>query len=253
MSTLMGKTALVTGSSRGIGRATAVRLARDGALVAVHYTANKDAAEETVSAIRGGGGRAFAVRAELGVPGDVDELFAGLEAGLVEHTGATALDILVNNAGVMGGGSAQETTPELFDRLFAVNVKAPFFLIQRAMANLSEGGRIVNISSGLSRIASPGVVTYALTKGAVEHLAPHFAKLLAPRGITVNTVAPGVTRNDSPVFDNADAVAEMARMSAFDRVGEPEDVADVVAFLASPQGRWVTGAFLDATGGSLLG
>ncbi|WP_149829903.1 SDR family oxidoreductase [Streptomyces tailanensis] len=253
MGKLTGKTALVTGSSRGIGRATAVRLAREGALVAVHYATNKNAADDTVAAIEKDGGSAFAVRAELGTPGDVHELFLGLEAGLKERVGVADLNILVNNAGEMGGVAVEDTTPEQFDRLVAVNAKAPFFLIQRALRNMPDGGRIVSISSGLTRVANPDEIAYAMTKGAVEQLALHFAKYLGPRGITVNSVAPGITRNSNPVFGIPEAVEQMAGLSVFNRVGEPEDVADVVAFLASDDARWVTGAFLDATGGTLLG
>ncbi|MFL6126523.1 SDR family oxidoreductase [Actinophytocola sp.] len=250
---LTGRTALVTGASRGMGRAIARRLADDGALVAVHYATNADLADEVVTLIEKDGGRAFAVQADLGTPDGVDVLFDGLAEGLTERTGSTELDILVNNAGVMGGTPAGETTPEQFDRLMAVNAKAPFFIIQRAMAHLADGARIVNISSGLTRVANPDEIAYAMSKGAVEQLALHFAKVLAPRGITINTVAPGITRNGNPVFDIPEAVEQMARLSAFNRVGEPEDVADVVAFLASADARWMTGAFVDATGGTLLG
>ncbi|GAA2502396.1 hypothetical protein GCM10010406_43630 [Streptomyces thermolineatus] len=253
MSRLTGKTALVTGSSRGMGRATALRLAQEGALVAVHYTANREAAEEVVALIEKDGGRAFTVRAELGVPGDVHELFLGLESGLRERTGTTDLDILVNNAGVMGGVKPEDTTPETFDRLFAVNAKAPFFLVQRALRNMPDGGRIINITSGLTRCANPDEIAYAMTKGAVDQLALHFAKYLGPRNITINSVAPGITRNDNPVFGIPEAVEQMAQLSAFNRVGEPEDVADVVAFLATDEARWITGSFVDATGGTLLG
>ncbi|WP_434598874.1 SDR family oxidoreductase [Streptomyces sp. A5-4] len=253
MGRLIGKTALVTGSSRGMGRAAAIRLAREGALVAVHYTSSKEAADEVVATIEKDGGRAFAVRAELGVPGDVHELFLALEEGLRERTGSTDLNILVNNAGVMGNVTPEETTPEKFDRVFAVNAKAPFFLIQRAEKNMPNGGRIINISSGLTHCANPNEIAYAMSKGAVEQLALHFAKHLGPRNITVNSVAPGITRNGNPVFDIPEAVEQMAQLSAFGRVGEPEDVADVVAFLASDEARWVTGSFVDATGGTLLG
>lgn len=253
MGKLAGRTALVTGSSRGIGRATALRLAGEGALVAVHYTQNREAADEVVATIEKDGGRAFTVRADLGVTGDVHELFLGLEQGLKERTGTTDLDILVNNAGVMGGVAPEELTPEQFDRLYAVNAKAPFFIVQRALDNLTDGGRIVNISSGLTRFANPQEVAYAMTKGAVDQLTLHYAKHLGTRGITVNSVGPGITNNGTPVFDNPEAVQQMAAMSVFNRVGEGADIADAVAFLASEDARWVTGSYLDASGGTLLG
>lgn len=253
MGNLTGRTALVTGASRGMGRATAERLARDGALVAVHYGTSEDAAAEVVAGIEKDGGRAFAVRAALGVPGDVHELFLELERGLKERTGSTELNILVNNAGVMGGVKPEDTTPEQFDAIFAVNAKAPFFLVQRALQNMPDGGRIVNISSGLTRFANPDEIAYAMSKGAVEQLALHYAKALGPRGITVNSVAPGITRNGNPLFDVPEAVEAMAALSTFNRVGEPQDVADVVAFLVSDDARWITGSFVDASGGTLLG
>ncbi|MHC0431221.1 SDR family oxidoreductase [Streptomyces sp. O3] len=253
MGNLTGKTALVTGASRGMGRATAERLARDGALVAVHYGTSEEAAAEVVAGIEKDGGRAFAVRAELGTAGDVHELFLALEEGLKERTGSTELNILVNNAGVMGGVKPEDTTPEQFDRIVAVNAKAPFFIIQRALANMPDGGRIVNTSSGLTRFANPDEVAYAMSKGAVEQLALHFAKALGPRGITVNSVAPGITRNGNPLFDVPEAVEAMAALSTFNRVGEPQDVADVIAFLVSDDARWITGSFVDASGGTLLG
>ncbi|MFJ4774536.1 SDR family oxidoreductase [Streptomyces uncialis] len=255
MGKLANKTALVTGSSRGIGRATAQRLAAEGALVAVHYASNKDAAQESVEQIEKDGGRAFAVRAELGLPGDVHELFLGLERGLKERTGSTTLDIVVNNAAVTtpAGVQPEDVTSEEFDRLFAVNAKAPFFIVQRALAVLSDGGRIINISSGLTRCANPDQVAYSMTKGAIEQITLHFARHLAPRGITVNSVAPGITDNGGPVFDIPEAVEQMAQLSAFKRVGEAVDVADVVTFLATHEARWITGAFIDASGGTLLG
>ncbi|QNP75241.1 SDR family oxidoreductase [Streptomyces roseirectus] len=255
MTRLTGKTALVTGSSRGIGKATALRLAREGALVAVHYAANQDAADETVALIQKEGGRAFPVRAPLGVPGDVHELFLGLEAGLKEHTDGTVLDILVNNAGATSatGNAPEDVTPEDFDHYVAVNAKAPFFIVQRALTLLPDGGRIINISSGLTRFANPEQMAYAMTKGALEQLTLHLARHLAPRRITVNTVAPGITDNGGPVFDIPEAVEQMAQLSAFKRVGEAGDVADVITFLATDEARWITGAFIDATGGTLLG
>ncbi|WP_331752603.1 SDR family oxidoreductase [Streptomyces chartreusis] len=255
MDRLANKTALVTGSSRGIGRATALRMAGQGALVAVHYASDENAAGETVRLIEQDGGRAFAVQAELGRPGDVHELFLGLERGLKERTGEAVLDILVNNAGeqTAAGVAPEDITPEHFDRLFAVNAKAPFFIVQRALALLPDGGRIINISSGLTRFANPEQTAYAMTKGAIEQISLHFARHLAPRRITVNSVAPGITNNGSPVFDIPEVVEQMAQLSAFKRVGEAVDVADVVMFLATDEARWITGAFVDASGGTLLG
>ncbi|MFF1920167.1 SDR family oxidoreductase [Streptomyces sp. NPDC058221] len=253
MKRLAGKTALVTGSSRGIGRATAIRLAREGATVAVHYASNADAAKETLSAIEAEEGRAFLVQAELGVPGDVETLFQGLTAGLRELTGKEELDILVNNAGVMGGVKPEDLTPEIFDRLMAVNAKAPLFLTQRVLTVMPDGGRIINIGTGLLRYANPDEVAYAMSKGGIDQISLHFARLLGPRNITVNTVSPGITNNGSPVFEIPEAREFMANMNAFKRIAEPEDVGDVVAFLASDDARWITGTFIDASGGTLLG
>ncbi|MGW6935365.1 SDR family oxidoreductase [Lentzea sp. NPDC054927] len=255
MGRLTGKTALVTGSSRGIGRATAIRLAREGALVAVHYGHDETAAKETVTLIEKEGGAAFAVKAELGVPGDVHELFVALETGLKERIGEARLDVLVNNAGATSaqGTPPDELRPEEFDHLFAVNAKAPYFIVQRAVGLMPDGGRIINISSGLTRFANPDQIAYAMTKGAIEQISLHFARHLAPRGITVNSVAPGITNNGGPVFDIPEAVEQMAQLSAFKRVGDAGDVADVVTFLATDEARWITGSFVDATGGTLLG
>ncbi|GAA4078508.1 SDR family oxidoreductase [Actinomadura miaoliensis] len=255
MGVLDNKIALVTGASRGIGKAIAERLARDGALVAVHYASNSEAAEKTVAGIVESGGSAFTVQAELGVPGDVDTLFDGLRAGLAEHTDRYELDILVNNAGeqTAAGLAPEDITPEAFDRLFAVNARAPLFITQRALTIVPEGGRIINISSGLTRFAVPEQLAYSMTKGALEQITLHYARHLAPRGITINTVAPGITDNGSPVFSIPEAREQMSQLSAFKRVGTAEEIAGVVAFLAGPDGGWTTGAFVDASGGTLLG
>ena len=254
MHSLRGKTALVTGASQGIGRGIASRLARDGALVIVHYSASQVAADETVAMIERAGGQAFAVPAEFGVPGDVQNLFTAVERGLKDRTGAVALDILVNNAAYTGAPTPPEdVTPEQFDRYYAVNARAPFFIVQQALTFMGSGGRIINISSGIIRSSQPMQVAYAMSKGAIEQLTLHMAKLAASRGITINNVAPGITDNGHhPAFSTPERLEQASRLSPFNRVGEVADIADVVAFLASDDARWITGASIDVSGGMLL-
>jgi 3-oxoacyl-[acyl-carrier protein] reductase len=254
MASLKGKTALVTGSSRGIGRATAERLARDGALVGVHYAGNAEAAAEVVSTILDSGGRAFAVRSELGEPDGVDTLWSEFDQACRQH-GDDGLDILVNNAGVAIPGGFDAATPADLDRMFAVNARAPFFLTQQGLHRLRDGGRVINISSAITRLALPDAIGYGLTKGALDVFSLILAKELGPRGITVNAVAPGFVDTDANadwLRDNAEAQASTAAMSALGRVGRPEDIADVVAFLASDSGRWITGQVIDVSGGTRL-
>ncbi|GLZ77535.1 short-chain dehydrogenase [Actinorhabdospora filicis] len=250
MSKLSGKTALVTGASRGIGRAIAERLASDGALVAVHYGGNEAAALETVAAIESKGGRAFTVQARLGVEGDVDTLVDGL----VSELGSPELDIIVNNAATLGDTRLADSTPEYFEKIFAVNVKAPFFLVQRLLPHLRDNGRIINISSAVVRIALPEIA-YAMTKGALDVFGRTLANDLSvgSRGITVNTVAPGPTDTGHPMFQLPELVEGMKSTTALNRVGHPEDIADTVALLASPDAGWITGNLIDATGGMYLG
>jgi NAD(P)-dependent dehydrogenase (short-subunit alcohol dehydrogenase family) len=254
MGTLAGKTALVTGGSRGIGRGIALRLAADGASVAVHYGSNEVAAKQTVAEIEAAGGQAFTVGAELGVPGDAAALWAAFDAALAARGAEPGLDILVNNAGVAQYGQVGEVAEADYDRVFAINVKAPFFVLQQGLERLRDGGRIVNVSSGVTRIAFPVLSAYAMTKGALDTLTLTLAQQLGPRGITVNAVAPGIVATDiNPQLADPQVRAQWGALSVFDRVGEPADVADAVAFLASADGRWVTGQVLDLTGGSHLG
>ncbi|MGX6446665.1 SDR family NAD(P)-dependent oxidoreductase [Patulibacter sp. S7RM1-6] len=254
MGTLDGRTALVTGGSRGIGRAIAERLGREGALVAVHYGRDAAAAAETVAAIGAAGGRAFAVGALLGRDGDAEELFGAVDQELRERTGGTRLDVLVNNAGASGGGRLQDTSREDFDAVMALNVRATFFVTQAAVARMGEGGRIVSVSSAVTTKAWPDALTYAMSKAPIDVMTRTLAKGLAPLGIGVNAVNPGLvdTAMSAWAHSSPEAEAAAAGHAAFGRIGQPEDVADVVAFLASDAARWVTGERIDVSGGTNL-
>ncbi|MFD9792892.1 SDR family oxidoreductase [Streptomyces sp. NPDC059070] len=249
MGALTGRTALVTGASRGIGRAVAERLGRDGARVAVHYGSNGAAARETVAAIEAAGGSAFALGRELGVPGDAEALWAAFDRQ------ADGVDILVNNAGIGTAKAFGDIAEEEYDRLFAVNARAPFFLTRLGLERMRDGGRIVNVSSGVSRSALlPDLMAYAMTKAALDVFTRDLSRVVGSRGITVNSVAPGIVDTDVNaewLRASEEAWQGAAAMSALGRVGTPADIADVIAFLASHEGRWVTGQWVDATGGSL--
>ncbi|MDT0270486.1 SDR family oxidoreductase [Streptomyces sp. DSM 44915] len=248
---LIDRTALVTGASRGIGQAVAVRLAAEGALVVVHFGTDENGAAATVDRIVRAGGTALAVRAELGVDGDVETLFAGVEAGLAGRP----LDILVNNAAAPPAGPLGGPTRAEFDRLFAVNVRAPYFIIERALPLLPDGGRVISLSSVATRMANPAQTSFAMTKAAVETMSRTLANQLGARGITVNAVAPGATRTatNGAAFDVPGLPERIAAATALDRLGGADDVAEVVAFLASDAARWITGQVIDASGGLFLG
>ncbi|NUW34255.1 SDR family oxidoreductase [Nonomuraea sp. SMC257] len=252
---LDGRIALVTGGSRGIGRAIAERLGRDGAVVAVAYARDTASAEEVVARIRKDGGRAFAIRAELGRHGDAAALWEAFDAAVEEFAPGGGVDVIVNNAAVATSSDLGGLSEEEFDQVFAVNVRAPFFIVKEGLGRLRDGGRIVNVSSGAARIAMPEIIAYSSTKGALDTFTLTLAKALGPRGITVNSVAPGIVDTDvnaSWLRGDPEAWERAASVAALGRVGRPEDIADVVAFLASDDARWVTGRVVDATGGSGL-
>lgn len=250
---LDGKIALVTGASRGIGRAIATALAARGATLAVHYNAAGGDAETLVAQLRESGARAFAVQADLSSPDGALALVERFAGALAAHDLPPQFDILVNNAGVGLRSRIDAVTPEDFDRVLQVNLKSPFFLIQHALRYLKDGGRIVNISSMGTRAAYPEMSVYAPAKAGLEALTLLLAADLGARGITVNAVLPGATATDlnkrasDPVTREA-----IAQTVALGRVGEPRDIADIVAFLASDAGRWITGQSLDASGGQRL-
>ncbi len=255
MISLTGKTAVVTGAGRGLGRATALRLADRGALVAVHYSAAARAADEVVTTIREAGGTAFAVQADLSAADGPDRLWAAFGEGAAEWGADGAVDILVNNAATSVRATLEETKAEDFERMVAVNMRAPFFLIQQALGRLRNGARIVNVTSAVTRSAYPEVIAYGLTKGALNTLTLTLAQELGPRGITVNAVSPGTMDTDVNagwLRGNPEAEEAVAQQAALRRVGQPEDVADVIAFLASDEARWVTGQVIEASGGARL-
>jgi len=238
------KVALVTGSAKGIGRAIALRLAKDGAAVVVNYSGSAQQALDTVSLIEQGGRHAIAVQADVSKVADVKRLFDAC----IEKFGR--LDILVNNAGMMFTKPIVEVGEEEFDRIFAVNVKGTFLCCQEAAKRMSEGGRVINLSSSTTSLMLPGYGTYVATKGAVEQFSHVLAKELGPRNITVNVVSPGPT--DTELFSQGKSEEQkqrFAQMAALGRLGQPEDIADVVALLASDDARWITGQNIRANGG----
>ncbi|MFD8098888.1 SDR family oxidoreductase [Nocardia fluminea] len=247
------KTALVTGASRGIGRAIAERLARDGVLVAVHFGHNDAAAKEVVAGIEADGGRAFTVRGDLGST-DFATLLDDVDAGFADLGAPTGLDILVNNAGMTVMKGVDTMSPAEFDTLFATNVRAPFFLVQGILDRLRDGGRVVNLSSAVTRMAIPDILAYTMTKGAIDSFTRVLAQALGSRGITVNAVAPGYVLTDMNAWliDNPDGQREASSNVALGRVGHPADIADIVSYLVSDDARWITGQTLDASGGTAL-
>jgi 3-oxoacyl-[acyl-carrier protein] reductase len=255
MAALRNKTALVTGASRGIGRATASALAEAGAHVLVHYGRSVLDAESLVADIRSKEGHADAIRADLGRPEG-----ATLLAKEVRSIVGERLDVLVSNAGVSKSATIRDHTIEDFDNLFATNVRSPFFLVQQLLPILGQGSSVVLISSLAARtvVGKPdldtgSILVYASTKGAIETLVTNFAAILGPRGIRVNAVAPGVIETDMSNFIKTEAGREVTLgMQALKRIGKPEDVADVVTFLASDAARWITGASIPVDGGSKL-
>src|ERR1700719_141096 len=254
MTTLQNKTALVTGASRGIGRATAAALARAGAHVLVHYGRSAQEAESLVSEIQAKGGRANAISADLGTPNGA-ALLAKQVRSIIDR-----LDVLVLNAGISKAARIADYTVEDFDNLFATNVRGPFFLVQQLLSLLREGSNIIVISSAVARtvvgkpgLENPSILAYASTKGALETLVKNWAAILGPHGIRVNAVAPGVIDTDMSNFTKTEAGREVVLgMQALKRIGKPEDVADVVAFVASDAARWITGASIPVDGGSKL-
>jgi NAD(P)-dependent dehydrogenase (short-subunit alcohol dehydrogenase family) len=248
MTSLSGKTALVTGASRGIGRASAIALGQAGAQVIVHYGQAAAEADAVVAEIRNSGGRAEKVAADMAAP-DGPHALARQVRGIV----GDRLDILVANAGISKAASIEDTTVEDFDRLFAVNVRAPFFLVQQLLPILGVGSSVVLLSSLAAHAAVGALPAYASTKGAVDTLVKHFAAALGPRDIRVNAVAPGVVATDMSNFAfTEEGQRYTLGMQALQRMAGPDDIGPAVAFLASDASRWITGQTVNVDGGSKL-
>lgn len=244
---LKGKVALVTGSSRGIGAAIALRLADDGAAIAVNYVNNKDAAKQIVSKIANLGAKAELFKANVSLAEDSKNLIEEVSKVFGQ------IDILVNNAGVYETSPVADISLEHYQRLFDINVKGVITTTVSALKHIPDGGRIINISSGLARFTLPGASVYSATKAALETLTRVWAQELGKRHITVNAVAPGTTATDLLLQHLPEHVKQMLiAKTALERLGEPEDIADVVAFLASADGRWVTGQTINCNGGLVV-
>lgn len=245
---LSGKTALVTGGSRGIGRATALALAQAGAQLIVHYGSSATEADAVVAEIRNGGGKAQKVAADLR-QADGPHLLAKQVRSIV----GDRLDILVANAGISKAASIEDTTVEDFDNLFAVNVRAPFFLVQQLLPVLGQGSSVVFTSSLAARTTVGTIYAYAASKGAVDTLVKHFAAVLGPRGVRVNAVAPGIIDTEMSNFTKTDTGRQFALgIQSLKRVAQPADVSPVIAFLASDAAGWITGDTINVDGGSKL-
>jgi NAD(P)-dependent dehydrogenase (short-subunit alcohol dehydrogenase family) len=251
---LEGKTALVTGASRGLGVHMAIRLAREGALVAVNYASDEAAAKETVRRIEEEGGKAFIVQAKLGNEAAAKELAAKLDTELTKRTGSNRLDILVNNIGGGDYGPISDADEAMYDQMFNNNVKGPFFLTRALYDRINDNGRVINISSAGSRLTDPNIIVYTMAKTAVEAFTRVLAQDMGKRGITVNSVAPGFTAGPTNDYIVNDPVAakQVTDATALNRFGQPEEIAEVVYFFASPAGRWVTAQHVEASGGFKL-
>ena len=244
MASLAGKVAIVTGASRGIGRAIALRLSQEGASVVINYAKGAQQAQDVVSTIEAAGGKALAVQADVSKTAEICNLF---DRTLETYA---QVDILVNNAGVILYKPVAEVTEAEFDNLFAINVKGTFFACQEAAKRMADGGRIVNFSSSTTAMLLPTYGAYVATKGAVEQLTRSLAKELGDRQITVNVISPGPT--DTELFTvgkTAEQIQRFTQMTALGRLGKVEDIADVTAFLCSEEARWITGQNIRVNGG----
>ena len=246
------KIALVTGGSRGLGKSMALNLAQKGIDVLITYHSKKDEAEAVVAEIKSHGRQAAALPLDAGNSGSFDAFFAQVQTALRDTFRAERFQFLINNAGTALHAAFADTTEAQFDEMVNVHLKGPFFLTQKALPLLADGGRIINISSGLARFSNPGSSAYASMKGAIEVLTRYQAKELGARGIAANVVAPGAIATDfsgGMVRDNPQVNAQIAGATALGRVGLPDDIGPIVAFLCTDEARWINAQRLEASGG----
>lgn len=244
MKILEGKVAIITGSSRGIGRIIAEQLADLGAKVVINYSSNPQKAEEVIQSVIQKGGKAIALQADISKLSDVEDLFTKT----IDKFGK--VDILINNAGLMINKPLADIREVDFDKQFAVNVKGTFFACQQAMLHMENSGRIVNISTSVTGQMFPAYSVYAGTKGAVEQFTRQLAKEFGSKGITINAVAPGPVNTELFNIGKTEQQIEgMKKMNAFGRLGEPEDIANVIEFLVSDKSKWITGQTIRVNGG----
>lgn len=249
---LAGRTALVTGASRGIGRSIAVRFAAHGALVAINYASNEAAATETLEAVRAAGGEGFLLREVLGSFESAQRLDAAFEVEMRRRTGLGKLDILVNNAGVGTRAGLNDTTPAIMEKAIADNLTSAFFVTQVLAARMGEGGRVINLSSNAAKSGTPQYIAYSMCKAAINTFTVASAQELGPRGITVNCIQPGLIATDANADIRSNDVAhEMLKRIALRRQGLPEDIAGVAKSLVSPDMGFVSGQIIEVSGGAM--
>jgi len=254
MKTLENKIALITGSSRGLGKAMALHMANLGAKIIVTYNSNESAANDTVTEIESTGSEAFALQLNTGKSDTFDAFYETIQENLKANWNVTSFDILVNNAGIIANEPIATTSVETFEALNNIQLRGPFFLTQKALPFLNDGGRIINVSTGLARFSMPGYGAYAAMKAGIEAFTRYLAKELGSRQITANVVAPGAIDTDmnAGAMQNPQFVEIISSVTALGRVGVPRDISGVVAFLASEDARWVNGQRIEASGGMFL-
>ncbi|WP_413666527.1 SDR family oxidoreductase [Mucilaginibacter sp. Mucisp86] len=249
------KIALITGGSRGLGKNAAKHIAQKGIDVIVTYRSKKEEAEAVVAEIESMGQKAAALQLDTGIVSTFDAFIATLKATLNEKWSRDTFDFLINNAGIDAASPFAQTTEEDFDNLFNVHFKGVYFLTQKSLTVIADGGRIINFSTGLARFSTPGYAAYASMKGAIEVFTKYLAKELGSRGIAANVVAPGIIQTDftKAAFDSHPGLEErMAQFTALGRVGQPDDIGGVVAFLCTEDARWINAQRIEASGGMFL-